>query len=137
VTPATPAQQKNQIRRIVKEWAGRLALGHYEISVEWDEEPDNEDAYASVEVSELYDQATIRFRKDFPEHDIFLKNRIVAHELIHILFHRYGMAVRSIGVTGCLSADARALWHDRCHDEEEATIDRIANRMVEIGGCVE
>jgi hypothetical protein len=131
----TPAQQKH-IRRMIRAWGQRLAMEHWDFEIAWEEEPDNDDAYASIEVSDLYDTATIRFRQDFGEHDLFEKNRIVVHELLHALFRDYGVSVRSIGVTGALSSDARALWWDRCHDTEEALIDRLANRLVEIGGEV-
>jgi hypothetical protein len=121
---------------MVKAWKKRLAMEHWDFELSWDEEPESEDAYASIEVSDLYDVATIRFRSDFGEHDLFTRNRIVVHELLHALCRDYGVSIRSIGVTGALSADARALWWDRCHDTEEALIDRLANRFVEIGGEV-
>lgn len=132
----TPAQQKKQMRRIVTGWAQALCLHAWTIQVAWDEEPEDEDAWASVEISDLYDQATIRFRKDWHDHDLYQKNRIVVHELLHILFRDYSAAARSIGIVG-LSADARAVWSDRCHDEEEGLVDRLANRFLEVAGVIE
>ena len=133
----TPAQHKAQLRRVVKEWMQRLALTHIELQVEWDEEPEDPDAYASIHVSEYYDHAILRFADGWQEFEPFMLNRIVVHELLHIMFHEYGKAVRSIETTGALSLDLRTLWHDRCQDAEEGIIDRLANRFVELGGVVE
>lgn len=132
----TPAQKKKQLVRIISTWADRLKMHAWELDVEWGEDPDDEDALASVSPSDLYDYARLRFRSDWPTHGVDALNRIVVHELLHVLFRDYGNAIRSIGIVG-LSGDARAIWHDRCHDSEEGVIDRLANRFVEIGGVVE
>ncbi len=133
----TPAQQKKQLARIITEWRSRLALDHVTIDVIWSEEPENPEALASVDVSDLYDQAELRFRTDWSDHDIQMLNRIVVHELLHIMFRDMGQAIRSVNVTGALSYDVKAIWHDRCHDAEEGLIDRLANRYVDLGGVVE
>lgn len=131
----TPANQRH-IERMLRTWKNRLALDAWRIDVVWDEEPDDEDAYASIECSDIYDEARLRFRNDFNSHDLFTKNRIIVHELMHIHFRTYGNAVRSIAITGNITGDARALWYDRCRDEEEGVVDRLANRFVELGGEV-
>lgn len=133
----TPAQQKKQLTRIITTWRSRLALDHIVMDIEWGAEPDDPDALASVLPSDLYDHATLRFRDDWSEHDLEMLNRIVVHELLHILFRDFGNAVRSISVTGAISTDLRLLWHDRCMDAEEGLVDRLANRFVELGGIVE
>lgn len=130
----TPAQ----LRRIVRTWQKRLKLEHFEIEVSLDEEPENPEALASCEPSDLYDYAQLRFRSDWPTHSLDYLNRIVVHELVHVMFRDYGQAIRSVGfASGGISPDVRSMWHDRCHDAEEAIVDRVANRLVELGGIVE
>jgi hypothetical protein len=133
----TPAQQKRQLSRIVSTWRNRLALDHVVLEIEWGVDPDEPDALASVLPSDLYDHAILRFRDDWHEHELEMLNRIVVHELLHIMFRDFGNAIRSINVTGALSTDLRLLWHDRCMDAEEGLVDRLANRYVELGGIVE
>lgn len=133
----TPAQQRRKLKRIIAEWCDRLSLNHYIIEVAWDEEPDDEEALASVSVSDLYDHATLRFASGWWDYDDRMVNRIVVHELVHIMFRDFGQAVRSVSYTGALSGDVVRLWHDRCHDTEEALVDRLANRLVDLGGIVE
>jgi len=133
----TQAQHKARIRRIIKVWRSRLMLDHIILDIEWDEEPENPDAVASVYCSDLYDQATLRFSAQLIDYNNDELNRVIVHELMHIMFRDYGMAVRSIEVTGSIASDVRMLWHDRCHDAEEAVVDRLANRFVDLGGVVE
>ena len=133
----TYRQHQAQLRRIIKEWKKRLQLEHFTLTLEWDEEPEDMDALASIYVSESYDYATMRFRSDWTEHPVDELNRIVVHELMHILMHEYGMAARSIFVTGAIATDIRLLWSDRMHDAEERVVDRLANRLVDLGGVVE
>jgi hypothetical protein len=133
----TAKQRQARLERIIKEWTRRLVLEHVDIQVLWDEVPENPDALASVEVSDLYDHAEIRFGPDWPDHDVQMLNRIVVHELLHILFRDFGTAIRSVEMTGALSSDVRLIWHDRCHDAEEGLIDRLANRFVSLGELVE
>ena len=135
--PKTPKQHQARLARIISTWKARLALSHVVIDVIWEEDPENPDALASVDCSDLYDHAELRFRSDWTEHDLEMLNRIVVHELLHIMFRDYGQAVRSVNVTGSLSMDVRMLWHDRCHDAEEGLIDRLANRYVDLAGVVE
>jgi len=133
----TKAQQKKRLIRVISTWRARLSLEHIVMEIEWDVEPEDADALASVLPSDLYDHAILRFRNDWHEHDMEMLNRIVVHELLHILFRDFGNAIRSINVTGAISTDLKLMWHDRCIDAEEGLVDRLANRFVELGGIVE
>jgi hypothetical protein len=113
----TPAQQKRQLSRIVSTWRNRLALDHVVLEIEWGVDPDEPDALASVLPSDLYDHAILRFRDDWHEHELEMLNRIVVHELLHIMFRDFGNAIRSINVTGALSTDL-----------EEGLVDALAMR---------
>lgn len=133
----TQAQHKARIRRVIKAWRSRLMLDHVTLDIEWDEEPENPDAVASVSCSELYDHATLRFSAVLLDYTTDELNRVIVHELMHIMLRDYGQAIRSIDAVGALSNDVRYLWHDRCHDAEEAVVDRLANRFVDLAGAVE
>lgn len=133
----THAQQKKRLARIIRGWVRQLYMDHIVIDVEWGENPEDPDALASIYPHELYDHAIMRFREDWTEHDLDTLNRIVVHELLHVMFRDYGRAARSIAVTGAISTDVRILWHDRCNDAEEALVDRLANRLVDLGGVIE
>ena len=133
----TKAQQKKRLIRVISTWRARLSLEHIVMEIEWDVEPEEPEALASVLPSDLYDHAILRFRDDWHEHDMEMLNRIVVHELLHILFRDFGNAIRSINVTGAISTDLKLMWHDRCIDAEEGLVDRLANRFVELGGIVE
>lgn len=123
------------LRRIVKTWQKRLKLEHVALEINASG-PENPEALASVRPDALYDYADIRFRDDWKTQDLFTLNRVVVHELLHVLFRDYGNAIRSVGEAGILSHQTEVIWHDRCNDAEEALIDRLANRLVEVGGVV-
>lgn len=133
----TPAQQKAQLRRVIRNWMTRLNLDHWHIDIHWDDPPEDEDALASITIDDYYDHAFLRFRDDWYAWDIELLNRVVVHELLHVHIHPLGRATRSITITGCLGSDARILWFDRCNDAEEAVVDRLARCFVGTGGVVE
>lgn len=124
------------LRRIVKTWQKRLKLEHIALDISIEDGPDNPDALASVSPDSLYDMAELRFRGDWASHDLFMLNRLVVHELLHIMFRDYTNAIRSVGEAGILSHQTQVLWYDRCNDAEEAVIDRLAHRLVEVGGAV-
>ena len=132
----TPAQHRAQLKRVIKTWKKRLQLDHYTITIEWDELPEDPDAAATISISEYYDFAEMKFAEGWTLHGIEELNRIVVHELMHILLHEYGVAARSIFVTGAISTDLRLLWSDRMNDAEEAVVDRLACRFVELAGVV-
>jgi hypothetical protein len=122
--------------RVIKTWKKRLALDHIDIDVDLVKAPENEEALASVSPHQMYDQAVMQFSGKWPEWNDFEVNRVVVHELLHILFRDYNNAVGSISQAGVLSYQVQALWNDRLEDAEEALIDRIAHRLVEVGGVV-
>lgn len=124
------------LHRIIKTWQKRLKIEHIELDIDLDEEPDSEEALASVAPHELYDRAILRFAGSWVDHTPFELNRIVVHELLHIIFRDYSNAVTSIGQAGVLSFQVQALWNEQCKVTEEALIDRLAHRLVEVGGVV-
>lgn len=124
------------LQRVIKTWQKRLKLEHVLLDVDLTSEPDNEDALASVSPHEMYDRARMNFEGSWPNWTPFETNRIVVHELLHIMFRDYNNAVTGIGQAGVLSFQVQALWNESCNNAEEALIDRLAHRLVETGGVV-
>lgn len=122
--------------RTISTWQKRLKLEHIKLDIKLDEDPEHPDALASVSPDALYDRAELQFRSDWREHEPFELNRIVVHELLHIMLRDFGRAVRSIGSAGILSHQVQVLWHEQCEEAEEGFIDRMAHRLVELGGVV-
>lgn len=125
------------LRRCVKTWQKRLALDHFALEIELDEPPEEADSLASMSISDQYDIAYIRFRGDWPEHDVEMLNRLVVHELLHIVFRDIDSSVHSLLCSGFMGRDAQHLWADRFNHAEEGAIDRLAWRFVELAGVVE
>lgn len=124
------------LTRIVRTWQTRLKLDHIDIEIDLVEPCDSPEALASVTPSSVYDMAVIQFAPEWRENSLFQLNRIVVHELLHIMFRDFGNAIRSLSASGVVSAQTEAIWHDNCHDAEEGLIDRLAWRLVELGGEV-
>lgn len=122
--------------RIIKTWQKRLKIEHIALEISLDPGPESPDAVAAVQPDSLYDIAEVQFRDDWPTHDLFTLNRIVVHELLHVMFRDYSNAIRSIGMSGVLSYQVERVWRDHCTDAEEGLVDRLAWRLVEIGGVV-
>lgn len=120
---------EKQRNDMVTKWKKNLRLDHWLIEIV-DEEPDNQDALASVMPAESYDRATIRFASSWPEWPPAFAERVVVHELLHIVFRDLVEAEQSI--YDALSHDARVLYSRRLDHELEGVIDRLAERFVEV-----
>ena len=120
---------EKQRNDLVVKWKKHLRLDHWLIEIV-DEEPDNPDALASVMPAESYDRATIRFAASWTEWPPSFAERVVVHELLHIVFRDLVEAEQSI--YDALSHDARVLYSRRLDHELEGVIDRLAERFVEV-----
>ena len=113
----------------ITKWKKNLRLDHWLIEVV-DEEPDNPDALASVMPAESYDRATLRFASSWPDWPPSFAERVVVHDLLHIVFRDLVEAEQTI--YDALSHDARVLYSRRLDHELEGVIDRLAERFVEV-----
>lgn len=120
---------EKQRNDMVTKWKKNLRLDHWLIEIV-DEEPDNPDALASVMPAESYDRATIRFSSSWASWPTAFAERVVVHELLHIVFRDLVEAEQSI--YDALSHDARVLYSRRLDHELEGVIDRLAARFVEV-----
>lgn len=124
---------REQIERVVETWQLRLGLQNWDLRVEWDK-PAGDEANASTWRMDKYDRATMHFAPECDEWDEFFLNWIVVHELLHL-------CTREIDETHKAIEEHlhRAVWdvHDKRYDHEiEGFIDRLARRLVLIGGTV-
>lgn len=126
---------KAQFTRIFRGWQTRLDLDHWNITINWDEEPGSYQALASVSTENTYDLAELRLDREWREWDVFLANRIASHELLHLVFRDLDQAEQS--ALGPLSYDARVLLAERLEHETEGVIDRLAQRFVKLAGVIE
>lgn len=120
---------EKQRNDVVRKWKKNLQLDHWLIEIV-DEEPDNPDALASVMPAESYDRASLRFSSTWVDWPAPFLERVVVHELLHIVFRDLVEAEQSI--YDALSHDARVLYSRRLDHELEGVIDRLAERFVEV-----
>lgn len=120
---------EKQRNSLIVQWKKRLGLDHWLIEIS-EETPENPDALASVSPAESYDRATIRFAPEWPEWPQQFAERVIVHELLHIVFRDLVEAEQSI--YDALSHDARVLYSRRLEHELEGVIDRLAERYVEV-----
>lgn len=121
------------MERLVKVWQTRLALDHWDLSVSWDK-PSEEDTHAQLTHPWDYDKATVRFAKEWPKWSAEKANRIVAHEVLHIVFREIDHCFNKV-----IQPQLRRDVDDTCEaaftHALEGAIDRLAYRLVELAGC--
>jgi hypothetical protein len=118
-----------ELKRILRVWQERLRLLHWEITVTFD--VDTIDLGEAM-CSEAYDEATIRFNRNFRTWSRESANRTVVHELLHVLMRDRTAAVESSKTL--LSDDSYRMLIDRHQFEDEGVVERLAAVIVELGG---
>jgi hypothetical protein len=133
-----------EIERITAVWQERLGLDRWDIRVRWELSPPK-GCDAEVRIAKDYEQASIRIQQtDDPESDPQTKpfttwsqeyaNYTVVHELLHIFEYQTKRSVEALeGVISASAYDMFAAWYD--HGAEN-WVDRLAQRLVELVGCV-
>ncbi|MCR5336500.1 MAG: hypothetical protein K6E42_08110 [Synergistes sp.] len=86
------------LEEICKEWAPRLGLGHWEISIRWADEKDIEEmgpwADAHVKYKFCVERAAIRVKKEedckpIDASDSYDAEELIVHELLHLVFAHF------------------------------------------------
>jgi len=124
------AEQITWVTDAVALWQERLKLQHVKVELNFDDAPDDEDAVASINPSNMYDWAMIRFGEEFwDEESWFEVNRIIVHELLHFvcrdLDSLFELSSRQH------SFDARSVLQHQWNVATEGVIDKLAHRFVE------
>lgn len=122
-----------RLEHIVRVWQRRLGLESWDVKVNL-HEPCHEDADATTWRSNQYERAEIRFDRDWGKWDLAFANRIVVHELVHLL----ARDVDEVMKPPLEHLDSRlAKTLEKIQDREmEGLVDRLAYRFVEVGGFV-
>lgn len=118
---------KSALERLVRLWQGRLGLERWKIDVKVSSEPIG--GFADVQASSQYEFATVTFAAGIADEVV---EQTVVHELLHLLLRD----------TDALVEDARSQLHPQASVQvekryeyvQEGFVDRLAARIVEIGG---
>lgn len=111
-------------------------MEHYKIFVDLSGSDCPPNAIAAISPSEDYDRASMTFCPGWQEETPFELNRVVVHELLHVIFQQYTNAIKLVNEAGVLSHQLQVVWEEALQSNEESVIDKLANRFVEIGGVV-
>lgn len=120
-----------QAERIIRVWQERLGLERWSVEVKWDE-PAPEGDNARTWRSDWYENARMYFAEDWPSWTRERFEQTTIHELLHLL-HR-GIDEAWHDLDGQLHRDAWSVADKRYMQEMEGFIDRLASRMLEVGG---
>lgn len=122
---------KAQFERVIRTWQDRLGIAHWDITVNWGAPADSSD-FAEITAETSYDKAVMRVNPNFGEWtDVFL-NQVVVHELLHCVCRDMDIAV--LDARSGLHPTAASQAEARYRHESEGVVDRLAIRLVEIGG---
>lgn len=116
-----------RIRKLIKHWQDFLGLQSWEITLDLSG-PCEEGVKAMTWRTDQYDTATMILASDWREWDNRFANRLIVHELLHLVSRDLDEAMKS----------ALSFLHDfeqgpvaqRFDHEMEGVIDRMAERLV-------
>lgn len=120
-----------QAERIIRVWQERLGLERWSVEVLWDE-PAPEGDNARTWRSDWYENARVYFNAEWPSWDRERFEQTAVHELLHLL-HR-GVDETWRDLENQLHRDAWSMADARYMQEMEGFIDRLASRVLEVGG---
>lgn len=122
---------KGQLERVFRLWQSRLGLERWRIEFRWDELC-GPDSYAEIEKSSYYDTAKVRLEPDWSKWSPEFAEQILVHELVHALHRDVDEAWNDL--EGQLQQTAWLLANRRYRHAMEGFVDRMASRLVELGG---
>lgn len=118
------------LRRRLMVWQPALGLERWEVTVM--DVPCGDQANASTWRSDAYDRAAISFSDDLSGWTFLFAEQTLVHELLHLCHRDVDQAFREIEYQ--LHRDAWAMALARYDHVMEGFVDRLASRLVEIGG---
>jgi hypothetical protein len=120
----------DELKGIVRDWQRRLCLGGWELTVDL-ERPAKGDSFAWVNWSHDYDTATIKFCRRWRDWDRRMAERVVAHELVHLLLRDVEFVVSKMARPRLNDAEG-SLFDVAFEHELERAVDRLSARMVDL-----
>lgn len=121
------------LRKTVAVWQRRLGLQTWDLVVNLGD-PCSQDADASTWRSNTYERAEMKFDPGWRSWSAVFLNRIVVHELMHLVTRDIDELVKD--AEDQMHRDAGSMLRRRYDHEIEGLVDRLAFRLVEIGGVV-
>ena len=121
---------RKQIEATVSEWQTRLGLDGWKITVQYADMPGEE--WAKIEPFSSYDQAALTISVGYPNWTPAVANVTIVHELLHLLVRDIDAVVED--ARSQLHPQASVQVEKRYEHEVEGFVDRLAARIVEIGG---
>lgn len=110
-----------------------LGIAHYTLKVKVTDNPSgNEDAWATVHVSDTYDNIEIEYATVLLEKDLEEVDAVIVHELCHVPIHRIMRAASRVDSN--LSLDVKLLWEQELHDAMERTVEQFARVILAEAG---
>lgn len=119
--------QAHDVETLVPTWVERLGLGHWKLTIKWD---DIEDGYAQCLYEDSYDDADITLARRLLERGSYFAEWTLVHELLHLTFRDLDVATKAAHEG--LTPEAQRLADARYAHEAEGVIDRIAASLVAV-----
>lgn len=121
------------VERRCKTWADRLGLGHWTITVDWDQ-PTDEGKLATVYRSHDYDTARIILTSDWQKMTRSDLDQTIVHELLHLnvrdLSRAHDYLLEAVEDNTAATNIAIAAWKRA----EEGCVDRLATALASAFG---
>jgi hypothetical protein len=124
---------RKQVERTLRVWQTRLGLQTWDIKIDW-EKSAGDDINASTYRLNTYDRATLCFDTAYVNWSKEFLNQTVVHELLHLVTRDLDRVFADFEISA--HPEAYRVLDKRYDHEIEGVVDRLANRIVEIGGCV-
>ena len=119
---------------MLEAWQGRLGLGQWNLELEFDVEFESPTQNAEVRWDWSYDNATLELGTEWREWDNDRLQVVLVHELLHIFTRDLEVAVAD--AVDYFPLREKRHVRDRWQHEIEGVVDRLAVRLVDVGGLV-
>lgn len=122
---------RKKIERLVRTWQSRLGLDSWDIILDWTN-PSPSENDADCWRSDDYDRAKLRFNADFSKWTDIFAERIVIHELLHVITRDIDRVIADLD--GEIHRDVFTQTNRRYEHEIEGLVDRLSYRLMELVG---
>lgn len=120
-------EQKQHLTGLIAKWRQKLRLQHWDITVEWDEEPRTGDCILEVSPYTDIHEAIVRIGSFFDDIDPPMQESAVVHELIHCHAQPAWDVVEQ--VLEELGSQARAHMTEVLRQRFEVMVDALAKAL--------
>lgn len=118
-----------QLNAMLRFWVDMLRIGHWDVRIDFDV-PASDNNHATCHWPFHYDEAFIRLDKEWRAWSSERAERILIHELLHLVLRDQEVAIK--GLISSLDDDAQNLAEYVTTHETEGVVDRLANSLYEL-----